>query len=163
MVKKLIKNISLLLFLVAIILVAIDQTRSFYCLSNNKCVTVWKRLGNKCYVIPGKYYGILKPTDDYVKTANTNSITIIWLDNNSWLIDADKNVEIFNDSTHSTLIQLYNNEKSYNDSLYTYFDGKYQKYKKNVNYMSIDIKENYVLDKSPSNKIELFQKDKDRY
>jgi len=163
MVKRLIKNISLFLLLIAVVLIVLDQKRSFYCLSNNRCVTVWKRLGNKCYVIPGKYYGIFEPTDDYVKTTNTNSITIIWLDDNSWLIDANKNVEIFNDSTNSALIQLYNNKTSYNDSLYTYFDGKYQKYKRNVNFISIDIKENYVLDKSSNNKTKLLQKDKGRY
>jgi hypothetical protein len=37
--------------------------------------------------------------------------------------------------------------KKNNDSLFTYFDGKYNRYKRNVNYISLFIQENYAIDK----------------
>jgi|SRR5699024_7750468 len=145
MVKKLTKYIGLSLLLIAIGLIIIDQTRSFYCLERGKCITVWKQLGNKCYIIPGKYYGLFKPDNAYIKTTNTNLITVIWQNNHSILIDSYVKVEIFNQFSGSVVIRLYNNEKILNDSLYTYFDGNYHKYKKGVNYMSVDIEENLVV------------------
>lgn len=56
--KMILKLIAVILFFIAAFLVWFDLSRAFYCLSDDKCVTVWKRLGNKCYVVPGKYYGI---------------------------------------------------------------------------------------------------------
>jgi len=37
------------------------ESRKFFCLEDGNCVTVWKTF-NGCYIIPGKYYGIVKPS-----------------------------------------------------------------------------------------------------
>lgn len=56
------------------------EKRSFYCLENGKCVTVWKTLNNICYVMPYKYYGLLKPSDSYIQTTNLADIDVFWSD-----------------------------------------------------------------------------------
>ncbi|MFC3197061.1 hypothetical protein ACFOET_05500 [Parapedobacter deserti] len=147
MVKVLLKTTGVILFLMVALLVWFDQSRSFYCLSENKCVTVWKRLGNKCYIVPGKYYGIFKPSDNYIKTTNTGYVDVIFLNDISLLVDIEDNAKIIR-HPGKNLIELYSNNKAVNDSLYTYFDGKYHKYKNEVEYISIDIKENYAINKA---------------
>ncbi len=148
MVKKLIKYTGVFILFMAIILIIWDQKRSFYCLSDSQCITVWKRFGNKCYIIPGKYYGIFKPSSSYVKTTNMNSVTVIWKNNNSLLIDAKKNVEAINKFSDSISIELYSKERNKNDSLYTYIENHYRKYKLKTTYLSINIEENYITDKN---------------
>ena len=43
---------------------------------------------------------------------------------------------------------LYRNDKALNDSLYTNFDGRYRRYKEKVDYININIDENYATDKN---------------
>ena len=147
MVKIVLKIIGVILFVIAVLSVWFDQSRSFYCLSESKCVTLWKRLGNKCYIVPGKYYGIFKPSDNYIKTTNTGYVDIIFLNDISLLVDIEDDAEIIRHPDNN-LIELYSNNKAVNDSLYTYFDGKYHKYKDEVEYISIDIKGNYAINKT---------------
>lgn len=148
MVKMLLKITSVILLLIVVLLVWFDQSRSFYCLSEDKCVTVWKRLGNKCYIVPGKYYGVLNPSDNFIKMTNTGYIVAIWNNNEGLLIDIEDNAEIVQKSFGNILIGLYNDNKTANDSLYSDFDEGYRRYKKGVDYISIDIKENYATDKT---------------
>jgi hypothetical protein len=58
----------------------IDYKRYF--IKNNDCsktITIWQRLGNNCYIIPGKYFWIFTPRKNYIKTKNyRNYIGIIW-------------------------------------------------------------------------------------
>jgi hypothetical protein len=144
---------GIILFLFLILAFWAEQSRSFYCLSEGKCVTVWKRSGNKCYIILNKYYGIFKPNDNYIKTTNTAFVHIIWTDDNRLLIDIEDTAEIIQPSSDKALvIEHYSNDKILNDSLYTYFDGKYNRYNKRVNYISLHIKESYAID-SAGNKL----------
>jgi hypothetical protein len=71
----------LLIFSILIIVVLIwyGESRKFFCLNNSKCVTVWKTYNNVCYIVPGKYYGLIKPSSrSYIKTTNVNNLDIIW-------------------------------------------------------------------------------------
>src|SRR5690554_2019876 len=127
--------------------------RSFYCLSEGKCITVWKKGNNSAFIIRGKYDGAKTPSDNYVKLINiTNAVdwyaSIIFTKDDKLLIDVvDDNTKV-NSNSSNGIIELYNNKKTLNDSLYTYFDGKYRRYKKDVEYISLNIKENYVTDKT---------------
>ena len=144
----LIKIIGVVVFLIVILSVWAEQSRSFYCLSEGKCVTVWKRSSNKCYIVLDKYYGLFKPTNNYVKTTNTAFIDIIWTDDNRLLIDTEDDAEITQPSSDKNLtIELYTDNKTTNDSLYTYFDGRYKRYNENVKYTRLYIKENYATNK----------------
>src|SRR5690554_2538954 len=140
MVKTLLKIIGVFLLLIVVLLVWFDQSRTFYCLSEDKCVTVWKRLGNKCYVVPRRYYGVFKPSDNYIKTTNTGYVDVILVNDNKLLIDIEHKAEILQRSSNGS-IELYRDNKTVNDSLYTYFDGKYRRYVKGVDYININIKE----------------------
>lgn len=147
MIRALLKIIGVILLLIVVSLVWFDQSRSFYCLSDGRCITVWKRLGNKCYIVPGKCYEIFKPTDDYIQTTNTGYVDVILVNDKKLLINIEDNAEIVQQSSNS-LIELYRDNKTLNDSLNTYFDGRYRQYKKEVDFISINIKENYATDKS---------------
>lgn len=126
-----------------------DGVRSFYCLTKDKCVTVWKSGNGYVYIIYGTYTSRKKPTDDYVKVLNSryDNIHLILSKDDKLLIDVDENATVIKQSTNS-LMGLYKDNKVLNDSLYTYFDGKYNRYKKEVDYISVNIKENYATDKS---------------
>lgn len=60
-------------------LVLIQEKRSFYYNSDKtRCITVWKRFGGRCIVVPRKYIGLGKPNGEYLETTNLNSLTFIW-------------------------------------------------------------------------------------
>lgn len=60
-------------------LLLIQEKRSFYYNSDKtRCITVWKRFGGKCIVVPRKYIGLGKPNGEYLETTNLNSLTFIW-------------------------------------------------------------------------------------
>lgn len=130
-----------------------NEVRSFYCLSGGKCITVWKIENNSAFIILGKYNSSKTPSDDYIKLIDiTNAVdwyaSVIFSKDDKLLVDVvDDNTKVISQSSKGT-IELYNNKKTLNDSLYTYFDGKYRRYKNDVEYISIDIKENYATDKT---------------
>ncbi|MGP1500531.1 MAG: hypothetical protein ACTTJM_01930 [Bergeyella cardium] len=124
-----------------------DGFKKIYCISN-KCITVWKKSNGEVLIILEKYKSRKIPNDNYIKIHNINSdyIGVILLNDNRWLIDIEDNTIIEKKSSNN-LIELYNDNKILNDSLYTYFDGKYINYKDDVNFIIINIKENYAVDK----------------
>lgn len=145
----LLKIIGVIVILIVVLSVWDEQSRSFYCLSEGKCITVWKRTGNKCYIVLNRYYGLFKPNYNYIKTTNTAFVDVIWTDDNRLIIDTEENAEIVQPpSDKNLIIERYRDKKAINDSLYTYFDGKYNKYNQGVNFIRLYIKENYAIDKN---------------
>ncbi len=143
--RKVLWFASVLVIIFAGVLFYYKQSRDFYCLSEDKCVTVWKRPGGTCYVIPGKYYGVTRPSNDYVETANSSSMDIIWGDRPSTIIVVkDEEARILNNSKDKLLIIDHNANRTKYDSIYTYFDGQYRRYKKSTAFISLFIKENYA-------------------
>jgi hypothetical protein len=130
-----------------------EGIKSYYCLSNGNCITVWKKTSKEVYIIYGKYNSTKKPSDDYVKLIDiTNEVdmyaSVIFTKDDKLLIDViDDSTKVISQSSKG-IIELYNNKKTLNDSLYTYFDGKYRKYKKEVEFLNISYKENYARDKN---------------
>jgi hypothetical protein len=143
--KQIIRITIALITLLLILLVWYDQSRSFYCIDNNKCVTVWKRIGGDCYILPGKYFGIIKPSNQYVKTTTTAEVGIIW-DRLTILVDATKPSQIVPGEKNEIIIKDYNANKAHNDSIYTVFDGQYVNYKNSIDFIIIDVKEGYATD-----------------
>jgi hypothetical protein len=66
--KKILKVFITLVGIIGLLFVWNEQSRSFFKATNGEYVTMWKRWGGTCYLIPGKYYGITKPTDNYIET-----------------------------------------------------------------------------------------------
>lgn len=93
---KNIKKLLLALFIFGLgysILDAIftDGIKNTYCLSDDKCVTVWKRGNGEAYIIFGKHKGQKIPTDNYVKLINAYSSTywfvhIIFTEDNKLIV-----------------------------------------------------------------------------
>jgi hypothetical protein len=80
---------------------------------NSKHFTIWRRTGNKCYIIPGRYFGIFPPKENYIKTVNfRNYIGVVW----NTLDDYEYKISIYNDFEP---VDLKENIKIYsrNDSL----------------------------------------------
>ena len=154
-ILKVMKRLIILTYILPLMLSSckFNGVRSFYCLSEDKCITIWKTGSNSAFIILGKYNSAKKPSDDYIKLNDiTNAVdwyaSVIFTKDDKLLIDVvDDNTKVISQSSKGT-IELYNNNKTLNDSLYTYFDGKYRRYKNDVEYISIDIKQNYATDKS---------------
>lgn len=60
-----------------VLLAYADQGRTFFCLGNGSCITVWKRLGGTCYVTSGKYRGVMSP-DSYVSLKSSGQLTLFF-------------------------------------------------------------------------------------
>lgn len=125
-----------------------DQSRSFFKATNGEYITMWKRWGGTCYLIPGKYYGVTKPKDNYIETKNTSSGDFIWNDKDSKyiLFSGDENCKIVNNDSTKVRIINYLEEKQKNDSVYIERQGHYNVYKKSLIRLGIDILEGYASD-----------------
>ena len=75
-----VKKRWIIIVCILLLILFVTEKRSFYCLENGKCVTVWKTFYNICYVTPYKYYGLLFPHDNYFKTERwpDADISIYW-------------------------------------------------------------------------------------
>jgi hypothetical protein len=142
------KTIIAFLIIVIVLLVAFGEARNFYCIGDNKCVTVWKTYNNTCYVVPGKYYGLTKPSGNYILTTNISNLDIIWSeDGRKIIVIMDKDSKIVGASSKELTIEDYDLNKLVNDSLYTSFDGAYRRYNKDAKFISLIIEESYAVNR----------------
>lgn len=142
MVSRGIKILGILILIIGGLYLWVDQSRSFYCLADGKCVTVWKRAGGKCYIIAEKYYGLLVP-DEYIETKNLNAITLLF-DNQSnydYILSNDygKCLEI---NAPSVKIKYFPYENRDDFAKSYYLDDKI---KEGIKYLQIDIGENLAV------------------
>lgn len=145
--KKIAKGVLILIVMIVGMGIWFDQSRSFFKASNGEYITMWKRLGGTCYLIPGKYYGLIKPGDGYIKTENKNeSVAFYWKNNkaNDLLYFGNLGDTIYNtDKTRFRIINYQDNEQE-NDSLFTEKYGYYGRYKKGVVFLNLNILEGYA-------------------
>jgi hypothetical protein len=124
------------------------DSRHFFCLPNGRCITMWRTIQGICYVIPGKYEGSICPptSESYIVSPFTEGMDIIWeKGTNSIIVNLeDEKQQIIHELPNGIRIQSYNLNKTYNDSIFLYFDGKYERYKKIVEFISIDIKDEFA-------------------
>jgi hypothetical protein len=115
---------------------------------------VWKRLGNKCYIIPGKYYWILRPSDNYLKTSNTQYLTLYFSEKlpkkiivrNQGISSGKDEYEIRNNPKGDWELLEYS--ERYKLILYQTHARKFKDVKTTTNYLDLAIKENYAIDKT---------------
>lgn len=135
--------------LVVIILIWYGESRKFYCLDNGRCITVWKTYNNVCFIVPGKYYGIIKPSSNHIETSNINLVTIFYSTElpKTLIIRPGLGVEIINRDTNEVVLYNYETDTArFNKLLFTP-DRNGSELKRDVRLMNIDIHENYALDK----------------
>lgn len=137
---KVIKLFSYIIIVFGVLYLILDQSRSFYKLEEGKEVTVWKRIGGKCYVIPYKYYGVIKPSSCAIETVNTASVTLIWY-NDRLIVNTDSEMKIINDG--DCILEDYMNNEDENDSRFLWNDNGINKLKSDLKYLSV-----YILDGS---------------
>jgi hypothetical protein len=132
-----------------------DGIKSIYCLSNDKCVTVWKRANGEVYVIPDKYEGNSKPSVCYIKTINKQFLTIYFSEEISKkiIVRDDGNLEsnqrrytIENKGKGKWDLLEYSQE--YKSILYKSNAIKFKDVKSGTEYLTINIHENYAIDKT---------------
>lgn len=144
------KRVLLLSTLIAIILICYGESRKFFCLENDKCITVWKTYNNICYIIPGKYYGVLRPSKGYIQTLNTNNITIYFTSElqNALVFRSEQSLKISNSDKGNFIFYDYTqDEKKFDSILYLHDAKKNSDVKDNVGLIEVFIQENYALDK----------------
>jgi len=148
------KKVFIFLILVVLLLFLYGEKRNFYKLGDNKYITVWKTFNNVCYIIPYKYYGIVHPSDNYVKTTNDNYLVIFWSSNYPknfifWENKQDEPFEIFNKKKEELLILNYvSTQDSLHRILYKPNSKLVTDVKDEVEMLNIDTKENYTTDKA---------------
>nr|WP_294988324.1 hypothetical protein [uncultured Sediminibacterium sp.] len=69
-------KIFFFILLVGVVLFWFGEKRKFYQFGDGKYLTVWKTYGGVCYIIPGKYFGIIKPSDGYIQSPITDAIVL---------------------------------------------------------------------------------------
>jgi hypothetical protein len=127
------------------------ESRSFFCLSNGKCVTVWKTYNDVCYIIPGKYYGIFRPANDFIKTTNSNNLTIYFTDEipNAFIFRSEQDIEINNDGKNKYVFYDYNQYKEKFDKvLDREYATKNSDVKNDAQLIDIIIYDDFALDKN---------------
>ena len=144
------KKVALLVTILAALLFWFGESRHFYCL-NNRCLTVWKTFNNICYIIPGKYYGLVKPSDNFIATTNTNNLTIYFTGQlpKTFFIKGDEKIKIYNtDKTRFVLLDYEGQSQTFDSILYNKNATKFNDLKENASLIEIFVKENYATDKS---------------
>lgn len=127
----------------------LGESRKFYCI-DNRCITVWKTYGGTCYVIPRKYYGLIAPHDNFIKTQNTGDITIFWSKElpNHIIFTSDRAYSAINHDTAKMIILPYETDKRKYDSIFYRRDAKrVNDLKEEAHYFDVNIFDNYLVAK----------------
>lgn len=133
-----------------------DGVKSFYCLSDDKCVTVWKRKNGEVYIIPGRFENNSSPTVSHTKTTNKQFFTLYFSNekgfSNKIIVRDEGNLE-----SSKKLYTIENGVKGewvfleFSDSVKSilyYPDAiKFNDVKTSAEYLTINIQENYAIDK----------------
>jgi hypothetical protein len=144
------RNLIVFATLLFVVAVWYGESRKFYCLDNGRCITIWKTYNNVCFIVPGKYYGIVKPSGNYIESSNTNLLTIYFSKEmpRSLIIQCEQELKINNEKTDAFTFYRYETDTGrFNSLLYFSSAKKRSDMKSGAGLMYIDIHENYALDK----------------
>jgi len=147
--KKVFDFSIIVAIIIAVLLLYFDQSRKYFCISEDKCVTVWKRIGGTCYIVPDKYTGWFKPKDDFIRTSNLSNLDIVWIDQfpNSIIIKQQSYYQyiIVNKNKNNLHIYRYENDSdTFHSLIYNIGAKNYSDIKAGVFRLSIDVRENYA-------------------
>lgn len=151
--KKTLKIFVLLIIVLGSIFIWYDQKRSFFKATNGEYITMWKRVGGICYLIPGKYYGITKPKDGYVEMPTLAHLTVYYSDKlpNIILLRKESNYDYkaYNPVNKAYLFDDYIlNIEKYRPIIYKEDATVFSDINKDASYLSINILESYATDET---------------
>lgn len=135
---------------VAVVAIWYGESRKFFCLDNGTCVTVWKTYNNVCYIIPGRYYGIIKPSDNFIESSNNNFLTIYFTSElpNALIYKSEQALKIKNTDKDKLVFYDYNsNIQRFDSILYAANAKRNNDIKDNARLIGVFVGENYALDK----------------
>lgn len=147
------KKLVIILLVIALILVWILEKRKFYPVGNGKYVTVWKTVGGVCYVVPNKYYGLLKPAANFIETTNDNYLVLFFSEELPdkiiyWENRQGKSIKIDNQSKEKSLfINYMSNHDSLRNVLYVPNPKTVRDLKNNAYLLDLDIEANSASNK----------------
>jgi hypothetical protein len=146
--KKAIVAFVGLVVIVGGLLLWYDQSRRYYCLDAGQCITVWKRLGGVCYVIPGHYSSVSSPSKNYIQCLNTNILTLFWTKQqmDRIIVLSEYDLEIVNRDTSGFILAKYDSLAV--SEIYDIDAKRMNEVKVGVDLMEVHIKENYAYDKN---------------
>jgi hypothetical protein len=134
----------------SLILLWYGESRKFFCLDNGSCVTVWKTYNNVCYIIPGRYFGLITPSDNFIKSSNNNFLTIYFTNElpNALIYKSEQTVDVKNGHKNEYTFYDYNSDTQKFDSLlYIANAKKNNDIKGNAGLIDVIVGEYYALDK----------------
>lgn len=132
-----------------------NGVRSFYCLSTDKCITVWKEGSGDVYVVPTKYKKNKVSAVSHIKTNDKQFLTLYFSDelpnkiilrNEGNLGSEKKSYNIENDTNSEWEIVEYSDY--YKAILYKENAVKFKDVKSTTSYLTLNINENYATDKT---------------
>lgn len=124
-----------------------DQSRDFFFFEEGKSITVWKRLGGACYIIPGRYYSPLKPSGCYVSTTSNGNFCVVWESTEDLIYSGHGQIVSDDTELNERQFKHYSSNEAFYDSLYKITGGNYRRFKDEVDYLCIDILESYIVSK----------------
>jgi hypothetical protein len=160
MVNRILKISIIALLLGLIIYLVIDSlafngVRSFYCLSDDKCVTVWKKTNGEVFIIPDKYVENSEPSVSHIKTINKQFLTLYFSE------EIPQKIVVRDQGNLESNLKRYTIEKrekgkwefleyseEYKSILYGQDAKKFKDVKLVADYLTINIHENYATDKT---------------
>ena len=117
-------------------------------MDDQRCITVWKTYGNKCYVVPGRYYGLVRPSNNYVETSNDNHLTIYWTSQmeGALIVRGRNDYFIYNEPNESIrLVDFQAHADSLMTLIYPPGEQKFFQVRSDAELIYINIDENYAL------------------
>jgi hypothetical protein len=145
------KLILIFFILIAVAFVWYGESRKFFCLDNGKCVTVWKTYNDVCYIIPGHYYGIIRPSDNFFESSNTNTLTIYFTRElpNVLIYKSEEPLKVNNANKEKfTFYDYKSNTQKFDSILYIPDAKRNNDIKNDARLLDIFVLENYAIDKN---------------
>ncbi|MGC3946374.1 MAG: hypothetical protein QM762_17950 [Chryseolinea sp.] len=106
---------------VCLLALSYQQSRKFIELRDGRWVTIWKRYGDECLIIPGRYFGVFKPETSYLETKNTILINLFVGNSfpDTLVFRTQSHVEIHNESKGSIFLDYHKNENHLKPLIYS--------------------------------------------
>jgi hypothetical protein len=148
------KKILIAIIVIGALVIWNGEKRKFYSVGDNKYITVWKTFGGVCYIIPEKYYGLVRPSVNFMETTDDNYIVLFFSKETPshviyWENRQNRELKIVNNSKDKVLFVNYlSNQDSLDKLLYKPDAKKVRDVKDNVEMLDIDIEQDYATDKT---------------
>ena len=145
------KKRYLVLIILFLLLIWYGEKRKFYEVSTGNWITIWKTYGGRCFLIPGKYYGVWPPSNDVLEIKTGTDLTLFFSSELPQVVGyrTPKKVRVKN--SNSSKIQFYHYEEDPTrfDSLF-YFtaDSPGKKVRNTTEMMVIYSADDVVIDKN---------------